>query len=200
MSLVFTGKDTGRVSPRLRSLIFAAAEELGYQVNSTASALARGQLESIGFVGPDPTNPFFSMVLEGLTRHLDGTFSLTVLLPEGGEDYSLATAQRAMAGNLAGLILASPGTEFLESFVPTCPTVVLDAGGRPGTCPASISTCAAPSASSPGTWPHSGIAGSATSGSAGRRRSPWGTAGRSCGPGCCSTAAAWPWTTWCWTA
>jgi LacI family transcriptional regulator len=75
------------------------------------------------------------MVLEGLTRHLDSAFSLTVLMPEGGADYSLSTVQRAMAGNLAGLILASPGTEFLESFVPTCPTVILDAGGTAGTLP-----------------------------------------------------------------
>jgi DNA-binding LacI/PurR family transcriptional regulator len=135
VSLVFTGKDTGRVSPQLRGLIFAAAADLGYRVNSTASALARGQLESIGFVGPDPTNPFFSMVLEGLTRHLGSAFSLTVLMPEDGEDYSLSTVRRAMAGNLAGLILASPGTEFLESFVPTCPTVILDAGGTAGDLP-----------------------------------------------------------------
>jgi LacI family transcriptional regulator len=135
VSLVFTGKDAGRVSPQLRSLIFAAAADLGYRVNSTASALARGQLESVGFVGPDPTNPFFSMVLEGLTRHLDRDFSLTVLMPEGGEDYNLSTVQRALAGNLAGLILASPGSEFLASFVPTCPTVILDAGGAAGELP-----------------------------------------------------------------
>jgi LacI family transcriptional regulator len=135
VSLVFTGKDTGRVSQQLRSLIYAAAAELGYRVNSTASALARGQLESIGFVGPDPTNPFFSMVLEGLTRHLDRAFSLTVLMPEGGEDYNLTTVRRALAGNLAGLILASPGTGFLESFVPTCPTVILDGGGAAGELP-----------------------------------------------------------------
>jgi LacI family transcriptional regulator len=75
------------------------------------------------------------MVLEGLTRHLDRSFSLTVLMPEGGEDYNLSTVQRALAGNLAGLILASPGTEFLESFVPTCPTVILDAGGTAGELP-----------------------------------------------------------------
>jgi LacI family transcriptional regulator len=135
VSLVFTGKDSGRVSPQLRSLIHAAAADLGYRVNTTASALARGQLDSIGFVGPDPTNPFFSMVLEGLTRHLDSTFSLTVLMPEGGADYNLGTVQRALAGNLAGLILASPGTEFLESFVPTCPTVILDGGGMAGELP-----------------------------------------------------------------
>lgn len=135
MSLVFNGKERGRVSPQVRALIYTAAEELGYRVNTTASALARGQLESIGFVSPDPTNPFFSMVLEGITHGFDSAFSLTVLMPEGGEDFTLKTVQRALAGNLAGLILASPGTRFLESFVPTCRTVVLDAGGAAGVLP-----------------------------------------------------------------
>jgi len=135
VSLVFNDKDEGRVSPHIRALVYAAAAELGYRVNSTASALARGQLESIGFVSPDPTNPFFSMVLEGLAHSLDDAFSLTVLLPERGADYNLKTVQRALAGNLAGLILASPGTQFLESFMPTCPTVILDAGGTAGALP-----------------------------------------------------------------
>ncbi len=40
--------------------------------------------------------------------------------------------QRALAGNLAGLILATPGTQFLETFIPTCPTVILDSGGTSG--------------------------------------------------------------------
>jgi LacI family transcriptional regulator len=135
VSLVFNGKDAGRVSPHIRGLVYAAATELGYRVNTTASALARGQLESVGFVSPDPVNPFFSMVLDGLTHSLDGAFSLTVLMPERGEDYNLTTVQRALAGNLAGLILASPGTQFLKSFIPTCPTVILDAGGMAGSMP-----------------------------------------------------------------
>lgn len=135
VSLVFNGKDAGRVSPEVRSQVYAAAAELGYRVNTTASALARGQLEAVGFVSPDPVNPFFSMVLEGLTHGLDGEFSLTVLMPERGEDYNLTTVQRALAGNLAGLILASPGTQFLESFTPTCPTVILDAAGTAGSMP-----------------------------------------------------------------
>lgn len=135
ISLVFNGKDAGRVGPELRARIYAAATELGYRVNTTASALARGQLESIGFVSPDPVNPFFSMVLDGLTHGLEGAFSLTILMPEGGEDYTLKTVRRALAGNLAGLVLASPGAEFLASFIPTCPTVVLDAGGLAGAMP-----------------------------------------------------------------
>ena len=201
MSLVFTGKDTGRVSPQLRSLIFAAAADLGYRVNSTASALARGQLESIGFVGPDPTNPFFSMVLEGLTRHLDSAFSLTVLMPEGGADYSLSTVRRAMAGNLAGLILASPGTEFLESFVPTCPTVILDAGGTAGTLPSvdlDLRNAVRELSGVPGlTRPPPGRL---RRGQPEEEGLPAATAGRSCRPGCWSTAPAWPWTTSCWRA
>jgi DNA-binding LacI/PurR family transcriptional regulator len=135
VSLVINGKDEGRVRPETRARVLAAAAELGYRPNATASALAKGQRDSIGFVSPDPTNPFFSMVLEGLARSLDSDLSLTVLVPERGEDYDLATVRRALEGNLAGLILASPGTRLLESFVPTSPTVILDAGGSAGAVP-----------------------------------------------------------------
>jgi LacI family transcriptional regulator, galactose operon repressor len=75
-----------------------AAAELGYRLNTTASALARGALDSIGFVSPDPTNPFFSMVLGGLTRKLTSDLSVTVLMPYRGEDYDMSTIQRALAG------------------------------------------------------------------------------------------------------
>lgn len=135
VSLVISGKDQGRVAADTRERILAAAAELGYRLNSTASALARGELESIGFVSPDPTNPFFSMVLEGLARKLTGDLSVTVLMPYRGEDYDMATVRRALAGNLAGLILASPGIKLLEDFVPTCPTVILDSDGSAGSFP-----------------------------------------------------------------
>jgi len=135
VSLVINGKDRGRVAAATRDRVLAAATELGYRPNTAASALARGERDSIGFVSPDPTNPFFSMVLEGLARNVDSTLALTVLMPDRGEDYDLETVQRALAGNLAGLILASPGTRVLESFVPTCPTVLLDAGGSAGALP-----------------------------------------------------------------
>ena len=135
VSLVINGKDERRVTARTRERILSAAAELGYRLNTTASALARGALDSIGFVSPDPTNPFFSMVLEGLTRKLTSDLSVTVLMPYRGEDYDMSTIQRALAGNLAGLILASPGTRLLEQFVPTCPTVILDSDGSAGSFP-----------------------------------------------------------------
>ncbi|HEX6933370.1 MAG TPA: LacI family DNA-binding transcriptional regulator [Streptosporangiaceae bacterium] len=135
VSLVINGKDEGRVADATRERILAAAAELGYRLNTTASALARGELDSVGFVSPDPTNPFFSMVLEGLARKLDSDLSVTVLMPHRGEDYDMGTVRRALAGNLAGLILASPGTRLLDGFVPTCPTVILDSDGTAGSFP-----------------------------------------------------------------
>jgi DNA-binding LacI/PurR family transcriptional regulator len=135
VSLVMNGKDAGRVSSQTRALIYEVAGELGYRLNTTASALARGQRDAIAFVSPDPTNPFFSMVLEGLAHRVDSAWSLSVLVPDRGEDYDLATVGRALQGSLAGLILASPGTRLLDTFVPTCPTVILDAGGSAGALP-----------------------------------------------------------------
>jgi hypothetical protein len=41
VSLVINGKDQGRVAAQTRERILAAATELGYQLNTTASALAR---------------------------------------------------------------------------------------------------------------------------------------------------------------
>jgi LacI family transcriptional regulator len=135
VSLVINGKDEGRVAQATRERILSVAAELGYRLNTTASALARGELDSIGFVSPDPTNPFFSMVLEGLAHKLDSDLSVTVLMPHRGEDYDMGTVQRALAGNLAGLILASPGTRLLDGFIPTCPTVILDSDGSAGSFP-----------------------------------------------------------------
>jgi DNA-binding LacI/PurR family transcriptional regulator len=129
VSLVINGKADRRVSSRTQDQIREAIADLGYRLNTTASALAKGESNSLGFVSPDPTNPFFSMVLEGLSGELDERYALTLLMPSHGSDYDRTTLQRALAGNFAGLIVASPGRDLLDNFVPTCPTILLDAGG-----------------------------------------------------------------------
>jgi LacI family transcriptional regulator len=129
VSLVINGKADGRVAAGTQDQIHRAIAELGYRLNTAASALARGESNSLGFVSPDPTNPFFSMVLEGLSGELHGRYALTLLMPSHGSDYDRTTLQRALAGNFAGLIVASPGRDLLDGFVPTCPTILLDTGG-----------------------------------------------------------------------
>jgi LacI family transcriptional regulator len=129
VSLVVSGKAEGRVRQETQDAIHAAIARLGYRLNTTASALASGTSLGVGFLSPDPTNPFFSMVLDGLGDTLTDRYALNVLVPTGGADYDRSTVRRALAGDFAGLVLASPSERLLDGFVPTCPTVLLDAGG-----------------------------------------------------------------------
>jgi DNA-binding LacI/PurR family transcriptional regulator len=129
VSLVVSGKAEGRVRQETQDAIHAAIARLGYRLNTTASALASGTALGVGFLSPDPTNPFFSMVLDGLGDALADRYALSVLVPTGGADYDRGTVRRALAGDFAGLILASPSERLLDDFVPTCPTILLDAGG-----------------------------------------------------------------------
>jgi LacI family transcriptional regulator len=129
VSLVVSGKAGGRVRQETQEAIHEAIARLGYRLNKTASALASGTSLGMGFLSPDPTNPFFSMVLDGLGDALADRYALSVLVPTGGADYDRGTVRRALAGDFAGLILASPSERLLDDFVPTCPTILLDAGG-----------------------------------------------------------------------
>jgi LacI family transcriptional regulator len=129
VSLVVNGKALGRVTPETQERVRDAIRQLDYHVNSTASSLARGTRDTVAFVAPDPTNPFFALVLEGIAAELDGSFSLSMLMPTRGDDYDSATVRRALAGDLAGLVLASPGPTLLDSVALTCPTILMDSGG-----------------------------------------------------------------------
>jgi DNA-binding LacI/PurR family transcriptional regulator len=128
--MVVNGKSAGRMNPATEERVWQAVRELDYRVNSTASALARGEPNTIAMVCPDPTNPFFSLVLDGVMTGLGETLSLNLVAPSGGEDYGASTVERAMSGDIAGLILASPGQLLFGELTPTCPTVVLDAEGQ----------------------------------------------------------------------
>ncbi|MBU1588104.1 MAG: LacI family transcriptional regulator [Actinobacteria bacterium] len=128
VSLIANGKSAGRVTPETEQRVRSAIQQLDYRINTTASALARGRRDTVAFVSPDPANPFFSLVLDGLASALDESLSLTILWPRHGDDYDPSTVQRALAGDLAGLVLASPGATLLDTISPTCPTILLESG------------------------------------------------------------------------
>jgi DNA-binding LacI/PurR family transcriptional regulator len=129
VSLVVNGKSAGRVNPVLERRIWDAIEQLNYRVSPTASALASGLRSTIGFVSPDVTNPFFSLVLEGLLATLSDRLALHMIAPIAGNDYDQATIRQALAGDFAALVLASPGRRILDGPPPDCPVIILDAGG-----------------------------------------------------------------------
>lgn len=131
VSLVVNGKADGRVTAATEQRVWAAVRELDYRVHAGASRLATGNPGNVVFVSPDPTNPFFSMLLEGLLDGLDERLSLSLAAPHGGDDYDPQAVRRALSGDIAALVLASPGDEALRELRPGRPTVLIDSGSRP---------------------------------------------------------------------
>lgn len=130
VSLVVNGKAEGRVTPETQERVWAAVRELDYRVHAAASRLATGNPGNVVFLSPDPTNPFFSLLLDGLLDGLDDRFSLSLAAPSGGDDYDPQTVRRAQSGDVAALVLASPGDELVRSLRSGRPTVLIDAGIR----------------------------------------------------------------------
>lgn len=63
VSLVFSGKASGRISPRTQAVIWDAAARLGYRPNVSARSLRTGTAGLLGFVVPDATHPYFAQVV-----------------------------------------------------------------------------------------------------------------------------------------
>ena len=129
VSLVVNGKAAGRVTAETQERVWAAVRELDYRVHAGASRLASGRPGNVVFVSPDPTNPFFSLLLDGLLSGLDDRFALSVVAPRG-DDYDTATVRRAQAGDVAALVLVAPGDELIRELSSARPTVLIDAGAR----------------------------------------------------------------------
>lgn len=60
----------GSASQTARKKVMEAAEQLGYYPNALARAMSEGRSKMIGVVIPDISNPFFSVVVRGLTDRM----------------------------------------------------------------------------------------------------------------------------------
>lgn len=63
VSLVLSGKATGRVSAATQALVEQTALRLGYRPNLSAQALRTGIVKTLAFAVPDLQQPFFGQVL-----------------------------------------------------------------------------------------------------------------------------------------
>jgi DNA-binding LacI/PurR family transcriptional regulator len=64
-------RDSGKVSPRSRAAVLAAADELGYRPNLIARHLASKQTRTFGLLINDLHNPYFPGVADGVKRAAD---------------------------------------------------------------------------------------------------------------------------------
>jgi LacI family transcriptional regulator, repressor for deo operon, udp, cdd, tsx, nupC, and nupG len=106
VSLVFSGKAAGRISPRTEAAVRAAAAELGYRPNVAARALKMGAARTIVLVVPDITNPFFGGLLRGAqTAARAAGYAVALIDTNNDRDWGAASAEALHAGPADGLLL-----------------------------------------------------------------------------------------------
>jgi|SRR5882757_8536555 len=109
VSRALTSPDLVRATTRER--VLAVAADLGYQPNLAARGLITGKTGNIGIVVPDLNNPFFTGVLKGVQNQARMA-SHAVFVADSDEDPAAEEQLvRAMAKQVDGVILCSPGIE-----------------------------------------------------------------------------------------
>jgi LacI family transcriptional regulator len=110
------------VNPELKARIIAISNEMGYKPNQIAASLRRNTTETVGFVVPDITNPFFPSLIEALETHLREQ-GVALLLANSNNDPALESlAINSLLHRNVDALFVSPShrersRETLESAV-----------------------------------------------------------------------------------
>jgi LacI family transcriptional regulator, repressor for deo operon, udp, cdd, tsx, nupC, and nupG len=140
VSLVFSGKATGRISAATAEAVREAARELGYRPNAAARALRSGTASAVGLVVRDVTHPFFGRTLRGAQKAASEAGHVVVLIDDnyGSGDAAVQTLRDgAIDGFLYFAAVPSPAMRapgappvvMVESVQPGLPFVRLDSEG-----------------------------------------------------------------------
>ncbi|BDZ49409.1 LacI family transcriptional regulator [Frondihabitans sucicola] len=129
VSLVASGKTKGRVSSSTIARVASAIETLGYVVDHTASALARGSADVVILVAPDLSNPYYGDVVRGIMSVLGDRYQLLLSVASPGVQPDASVVGRLTALRPAGLLIDAPSAEFLAALPAGPATVLLDAPG-----------------------------------------------------------------------
>ena len=101
-----------RVNATTRERIEAAAQELGYAVNTTARALTSGRTRSVAVLVSDVTNPFYFGIIRGTQQELKAAGYTQLLLDtEESDELEDAMLQRLRASYDGAIIAASRLTD-----------------------------------------------------------------------------------------
>lgn len=111
VSRVINGSQT--VAPHIRDNVMRAVNALGYVPNLAARSLVTQRTDSYALVVPEPTNrifsddPFFSMVIRGVSQELEAADKQLVLMLAGSATSHDRVERYAMAGHVDGVMFAS---------------------------------------------------------------------------------------------
>jgi DNA-binding LacI/PurR family transcriptional regulator len=117
-----------KVAPASREAILAAADELGYRPNRTASSLVRQRTHTIGVHILDLHNPVFAEILDGVQEAVRG-HGYSTLLVTGNADPATERTEitRLLESRVEGLVLIAHrlSDEDLTAIAAEVPTVVV---------------------------------------------------------------------------
>lgn len=132
VSLVFSGKDAGRVTEATRNAILSAADELGYRPNASARALKLGTHRLIALAVPNVANPYFAAVLKAAANAAQAQGYGVVLINIGEDPVDGQRLLESLAAHtFDGLIIwENPWTSRAAGFLPA--TVIVADGSAPG--------------------------------------------------------------------
>lgn len=117
-----------KVAPASRDAILAAADELGYRPNRTASSLVRQRTHTIGVHILDLHNPVFAEILDGVQEGVRG-HDYSTLLVTGNADPRVERTEitRLLESRVEGLVLIAHrlADDDLAEIAAEVPTVVV---------------------------------------------------------------------------
>ncbi len=103
--------DSGPVSPDLRARVEQAIAETGYVPNTVARNLRARRTDTIALVMPDMTNPFFTLLAQGVeTAAREAGISLLIANTDQQENEERRVVQMLLQRQIDGLLLIPAGS------------------------------------------------------------------------------------------
>ncbi|MCJ8165722.1 LacI family transcriptional regulator [Pontibacter sp. E15-1] len=107
-----------RISEKTRALVKKLADELGYQANSTAHHLSKGESQIIAVIVPQLSLHFFSKAIEGIQKVLKETdYSLLLFSTDEFVEEEIRAIQTCLKHRVDGVLVAiSRETKNFDHF------------------------------------------------------------------------------------
>ncbi|WP_083841418.1 LacI family DNA-binding transcriptional regulator [Bradyrhizobium sp. STM 3843] len=116
--------------------IHAAANALGYRLNTAAQGLRTGRSGLIGVLAPDIADPGFPPILSGIAEQLNASGYATIVVDIGTDGSQQEFVDRLIARGVDGLVLGTVGLRdaivkhCLDAALPVVLVNRVDAGAR----------------------------------------------------------------------
>jgi LacI family transcriptional regulator len=131
VSRVLNGKSAKyRISKKTQDIIQKAARDLNYSPNQLARSLRLNRSNTIAYVNPDISNPFFSSIGKSIVKHARKSgYSIVLCDSEENTDLEQSLIKVMLEHKVDGLIISPVGlksSHLVELFNRKVPIVLLD--------------------------------------------------------------------------